>query len=187
MQSSVNLLPDAAVGRYRKKQLIQAWLKIGMFGLALAGVTIFACQSLLIQQRRALHNIEATNAKPIAVRKANRELKIKLSKINRWSQEQLKLRSACSPLPVLELLTQIKRELNGAVEVESFDYIEQASSGQYGSVTITLKTDNPENSARIVQSFRDSELFKLVKLQSAIDTLKSGDETDLRFSMRCEF
>lgn len=187
MQSNVNLLPAAAVSRYRRKYTVQQWFKICLSGLALAAVGIFSCQSVLIQQRRTLRRIEATNAKPIAVRNANRELKITLSKINRWSQEQLQLRSACSPLPVLSLLTKTKRQLGGALEVESFDYVEQLSGNHNGSVTITLKTDNPENSAKIVQSFRNSDLFALVKLQSSIDTLKSGEDTDLRFSMRCEF
>lgn len=187
MQSNVNLLPASAVSRYRRKLTTQQWFKVGLSALAIAAIGIFACQSVLLQQRRTLRQIEATNAKPIAVRNANRELKITLNKMKRWNQQQLQLRSVCSPLPVLELLTKTKRQLDGALEVNSFEYVEQPTAKQNGSVTITMKTDNPSNSAKIMQSFRDSDLFAQVKLQSSIDTLKSGEETDLKFSVRCEF
>lgn len=189
MQTSVNMLPATSIRQYSRKRTAARWTKAAMISMAVSGIVMLAGQSILMHHRDALKRIEAEDANPLAVQAANTELRNKLRQVNHWTQKQIQLRSAYSPLPVLGLLTQLKEDLGGALEIEAFEFSEHAKpqNEMQGYILVTLKTDNPGNSARIVQGFRASEMFQQVKLQSSLETLQSGSESDLRFSIRCDF
>lgn len=189
MRNSVNLLPSSANDRFRRGQAKTTWIQVIVIAASITAFAVMVGQSASAQKQIQIAKRQAEGAKSKAVYNANGELTAQLKQISQWADSNRRLRGYYSPLVVLDLLSCIKEEIDGKMEVEQFTFETRKatdSTPSGGSVVIGLKTDSASNSARIVQAMQDQSLFSEVKLESALQQVVS-ENGDLKFSIKCTF
>ena len=188
---NINLLPNDAIGTFRKKKARQRWMKSCVILSLAAALTITCGQSIAGRYRKEVQNEQQAASPSRQLHRHNQHLQRMLVTWKGYESKQLAHRSAYSPLQVLQLINELHEELDGKIQIDSFIYTdsshrESGASKKHGSVTLQIITRGTSRSAKVIQFLRESEFFIDAKLNSAIQKVTPLSD-DLRFSVECTF
>ncbi len=189
----VNLLPPAAIQRFRQKRLWRGWRKVILLATLMTAGTIAWGQSTASKK---LHRqaVQATLVQhPQQLRKQSGELKAQLRDLQNYEQRQRNSRGQHSPLVAIAMLHQLKQELAGQLQVKSFGFVDRvatqaaATVGQpSGHVDLQLISSGSASCSHVMQWLRDTGCFTNVSLSSSLEKTDAASNT-LQYSLRCDF
>ena len=187
-QDSVNLLPNQLIARLDKQRLRAIWLRVFAVS-ALLCILAFAYGTLQAANcQQGIASLEKQTEAPKFLLKENSRIRKALVRDRDEMAKRAKLSTRHSPLVLLSLLSEIKSELEGELQLHHFNQTalegEQGSEG--GQLSLTLATSNAANSAEIVKLLEDCGYFREVKLVGALEKIQSTQD-DLQFSIHCIF
>ncbi len=189
--NSVNLITPKTLSSFAVRKTKRIWIRVA----AIALVITISSTCWLVSATREIDKRVAAEADsgngPRKVLAEHRKLKQKLAKLTQLEREQIRLRSSRSPLSLFALLTDIKNQLDGELEVERIDYAldqlhSQPAASSGGTVTFQMVTTTTIKSSSIIEKLTHSGFFKEVQLSTALVKADVRNQ-DLRFSVACKF
>lgn len=188
MTPTINLIPKAIIQRFRHNRIKAAWTRIILITTAVCVMVIIYGQASIYSDKARIAAEEADASLPRTLQRDNGKLKRELLRVRNYESQQKQLRSQHSPLAVFSLLTQVKADLNGKLDVELVDYRLETdpNSKSNGSVLLSVITEGTSNSSQLLQLLRQSNRFQSVQLSGTLQKL-AEDNDDLRFNIQCVF
>lgn len=188
---SINLLPVSIQTRLQTRDAIRLWTRILLVVSVVCVLGIVVGQFLAMGLNQKTLAVNSQIAEPQQLLAENIELRNQVRALTSTAGRRQQERNRYSPLVVLELVALIRKEIDGAMEIESFTFHEENTSKnettklkEVASIVLKLKTKGVANSAKIVSALRDSTRFAKVELASALEQI-GGSKDGLRFSVRC--
>lgn len=189
----VNLLPPAAIQRFRQQRLWSMWRKIILLATLITAGTIVWGQS---SASTMLHQQEAQVAlaqHPRQIRDECHELKTQLRELQAYEAQQRDLRGQHSPLVVIAMLHRLKAELAGQLQVTSLGFVDSGSSTPAGTpspasgyVDLQLISMGSASCSQVMQLLRETNYFTDVSLSSSLEKVDAASDM-LQYSLRCDF
>ncbi len=189
----INLLPPAAIHRFRQQRLWQAWRKGLVLALLLTAGSIIWGQTTAASKLRKQAMQTALAEHPRRIRQECGELKAQLRELQNVVAQQLIARGQHSPLVAIALLHDLKQQLGGQLQVKSFGFVDQgvvptstAPNPVNGYVDLQLLSTGSASCARVMQLLRETQCFSAVSLSSSLEKVDASSDT-LQYSLHCEF
>ncbi|MFK7737547.1 MAG: hypothetical protein AB8B50_16045 [Pirellulaceae bacterium] len=188
---SINLLPASIQTRLQTRDALQLWIRILASSGAICAMAIAIGQFLAMGLNREIVATQSQTTAPQQLLNENVRLRARVRSLTSSAGRRQQERNQYSPLVVLELVSSIRDQVDGALEIESFTFHEKdvatdkkSIAKEVASVVLKMKTKGVANSAKIVSAIRDSNRFSRVELASALEQI-GGTKNGLRFSVRC--
>lgn len=189
----INLLPPAAIQRFRQQRLWSVWRKVILLATLTTATAIVWGQSRAAQNLRGEEMQTAIAQHPRQIRKECGELKTQLRELQAYEAQQRNARGQHSPLVAIEMLHQLKQELAGQLQVKSFGFSDQAATPAAGTastisghVDLQLISPGSASCSRVMHLLRETGYFSEVSLSSSLEKVDAGSDA-LQYSLRCDF
>lgn len=189
----VNLLPPAAIQRFRQQRLWSAWRKVILLATLFTASVIAWGQSKATKKLRNQEAQVALAQYPRQIRNECHELKIQLRDVQAYEAQQRDARGQHSPLVAIAMLHHLKAELAGQLQVKSLGFVDSASSSPVGTpspasgyVDLQLISVGSASCSQVMQLLRETNYFSDVSLSSSLETVDAASDT-LQYSLRCDF
>lgn len=189
----VNLLPPAAIQRFRQQRLWNAWRKIILLTTLMTGSAIVWGQSTAVQKNSQQAARVALAQHPRQIRDECRELKTQLRDLQAYEAQQRNARGQHSPLVTIAMLHRLKQELGGQLQVKSLGFVDRVATQPAGTpdpasghVDLQLISAGSASCSRVMQLLQDTGYFSDVILSSSLEKVEA-DSDMLQFSLRCDF
>lgn len=189
----VNLLPPAAIQRFRQQRLWRGWRKVILLATLMTAGTIVWGQSTASKK---LHRQAAQATfvqRPQQMRKQSGELKTQLRDLQAYENWQRNSRGQHSPLVAIAMLHQLKQELAGQLQVKSFGFVDQVTTQAAGTVgqpsghiVLQLISSGSASCSHVMQWLHETGYFANVSLSSSLEKVDAASNT-LQYSLRCDF
>lgn len=190
--ASVNLLPPSVQERLSKTRIVHRWTKIIAAIGIITVISICLGRILVNQKDQQIAVIESSVSEPNRLLSENLDIRSRIRAKKSAIASSAKLRNQYSPIVLLSLLSDIRNDANGEIEVEKIDFKEsfelpqENKNERHGSVVLMFKTTSVSNSAKVVAMLESSNRFASVRLASPLE--KAGGSVErLKFSVECLF
>ncbi|GAB5403146.1 MAG: hypothetical protein Aurels2KO_13770 [Aureliella sp.] len=189
--TSVNLITPKTLSHFAIRRTKRVWKRVATTALIITISSTFWLVSATNKiQKQIAAEVDSGNG-PRRVLAKHQQLQQYLSKLSQVEREQMRLRSKHSPLSLFALLTDIKDQLDGELEVERIDYALdklqlKAASSSSGKVTLQMVTTSTIKSSSVIEKLTHCGFFRDVQLSTALVKADAATE-DLRFSVACKF
>ncbi|MCA9128084.1 MAG: hypothetical protein KDB22_13410 [Planctomycetales bacterium] len=188
MSAAVNLIPAGLVTRFRLKRVKRLWYRIAVIACSISGCIVLSGRLSLAERLAAITREESDSSRPREVHREHLSLLRESKRLDQYIQTQHDLRSRYDSVAVFALLTEIKHQLAGNLDVQSvsFSLDDGADQKFNGTVMMEVVTEGTSNSSNFLQLLKDSGFFRSVSLSSSLQKLDQASDA-LRFSVRCDF
>lgn len=189
----VNLLPPAAIQRFRQQRLWKAWRKSILLATLVTACAILWGQLTAADNTRRQEAQVAIAQHPLQIRFECQELKTQLRNLQTYEAQQRDLRGQHSPLVAIAMLHRLKHELGGQLQVKSFGFVDSSAtqaaappSPTTGHVELQLISLGSASCSHVMQLLRQTGYFSDVSLSSSLENV-DADTGTLQYSLRCDF
>lgn len=189
----VNLLPPAAIQRFRQQRIWSVWRKIILLTTLMTASAIVWGQSTAARKLSQQAAQVALAQHPRQIRDECRELKNQLRDLQSYEAQQRNARGQHSPLVAIAMLHRLKQELAGQLQVKSLGFVDRVATQPAGTpgsasghVDLQLISAGSASCSRVMQLLRDTGYFSDVILSSSLEKVDAASDM-LQFSLRCDF